>query len=64
MKNQYPKPPTTPGQPTAWGHRSRYFERERIAGQHVTLDIAVYRVMLWGSLMYQRPANVYTVVLN
>lgn len=64
MKSQLPKPPTNAGGPIAWGYRTRPFERERVAGQHVEIEVAVYRVMLWGCLMYQRPANVYSMVLN
>jgi hypothetical protein len=64
MKNQLPTRPFEPGAARAWGHRSRYFERERVTGQHVALDIAVYRVILWGHLMYQRPASCYSLVLN
>jgi hypothetical protein len=78
MKNQLPKRPGKPEDPTvsgtatprpqAWGYRSRYFPQG-----HAALDIAVYRVMLCACgpaggvsayVMYQRPANVYSVGLN
>lgn len=59
MKNQLPKPPANPDGPRGWGYRSRYFPQA-----HAGLEIAAYRVMLWGMVMYQRPANVYSLVLN
>jgi hypothetical protein len=60
MKNQLPDPPPSNlNGPRAWGHRSRYFARD-----HATIEVAVYRVMLWGAVMYQRPATVYSLNFN
>lgn len=59
MKNQLPTNPPAPDAPRAWGYRSRYFPQG-----HATLEIPVYRVMLWGAVMYQRPVNCYRVGLN
>ena len=61
MNNQLPKPATDrdAAGPRAWGYRSRYFPQG-----HAAIEIPVYRVMIWGCLMYQGPVGCYSVGLN